>query len=149
MADQPNWDAQLSKIDKVLERTSDEALLPTPPAAAGSPEVAARAAEQKTTSTWGVMTRVVLAVALGVGMIFWPYSARCGVGLAAYLAAVGVLVGAGVWTSIWTWRHRSARAHLLSLLLIVWGGVLGAAEVLPRVGYATPTPSHPAVWSCE
>ena len=29
-------------------------------------------------------------------------------------------------------------AHVLSLLLILWGGVLGAIEVLPRIGYAKP-----------
>jgi len=26
--------------------------------------------------------------------------------------------------------------------------VLGAIEVLPRVGYAKPTPVHPAYWMC-
>ena len=31
-------------------------------------------------------------------------------------------------------------AHLLSLLLVMWGVVLGAIEVLPRIGYAKPTP---------
>ena len=90
----------------------------------------------------------MLATALGVGMLFWPYAARCGVGLFAYLAATAVVIGAGVWTSVWTWRHRSGKAHLLSLLLIVWGGVLGAIEVLPRVGYAKPTAVHPAYWMC-
>ena len=58
--------------------------------------------------------------------------------------AVGVVIGAGVWTSIWTWRHRSSRGHILSLLLILWGGVLGAIEILPRVGYAKPDPYAPA-----
>ena len=70
-------------------------------------------------------------------------------GLGGYLAATAVLAGAGVWSSVWTWRHRAARAHLLSLLLIVWGVVLGAIEILPRVGYATPSAAHPAIWACE
>jgi hypothetical protein len=91
----------------------------------------------------------VLAVALGVGMLFWPYSARCGVGLAGYLAAVGVVVGAGVWTAFWSWRHRSATGHVLSLLLVLWGIVLGAVEILPRTGYAKPTPARPATWRCR
>ena len=143
-----NWDAELAKIDKALEGVADEALLPAKNAP--TPQAKAeRIAEQKSTSTWGVMTRLVLATALGVGMVFWPYSARCGFGLAAYLASVGVLVAAGVWTSVWTWRHRSARGHVLSLLLILWGGVLGAIEILPRTGYAIPTPAHPAVWACD
>jgi hypothetical protein len=105
--------------------------------------------QQRSTSTLGVMARLVLAVVLGGAMLFWPYSARCGAGLFGYLGAVGVVVAAGIWTSVWTWRHRSARAHVLSLLIIVWGGVLGAMEVLPRIGYAAPTPAHPAEWMCK
>jgi hypothetical protein len=62
---------------------------------------------------------------------------------------VGVVVAAGGWTSVWTWRHRAGRAHHLAQLLIVWGAVLAAIEVLPRVGYATPTAAHPAIWACQ
>jgi len=141
-----NWDSELKKIDRMLEGASDEALLP----AKNAPTPAARAeavAKQKGTSTLGVMARLVLAVALGIGMLFWPYDAKCGLGLAGYIAATGVVVGAGVWSSIWTWRHRSARGHILSLLLILWGGVLGAIEILPRVGYAKPDAARPG-WSC-
>ena len=143
-----DWDAELKKIDRQLESVSDEALLPTK--AAATPAARAQIQEkQRSTNTLGVMARLVLAVVLGGAMLFWPYSARCGAGLLAYLAAVGVVVTAGIWTSIWTWRHRSARAHILSLLIILWGGVLGAVEVLPRVGYATPTLAHPAEWICK
>src|SRR5215211_965996 len=127
-----DWDREMAKIDKQLESISDEALLP----AKSAPTPAAKAEvieKQRSTSTLGVMLRLLLAVMLGVAMVFWPYSARCGAGLFAYLGAVGVVVAAGVWTSIWTWRHRSSRGHLLSLLLILWGGVLGAMEVLPRI----------------
>jgi hypothetical protein len=48
------------------------------------------------------------------------------------------------------WRVDAERigAHTLSLLLVLWGLVLGSVEVLPRVGYAVPTLQHPAVWSC-
>jgi len=141
-----DWDSELKKIDRMLEGASDEALLP----AKNAPTPAARAeavAKQKATSTLGVMARLVLAVALGIGMLFWPYDAKCGLGLAGYLAATGVVVGAGVWSSIWTWRHRSSRGHILSLLLILWGGVLGAIEILPRVGYAKPDTARPG-WSC-
>jgi hypothetical protein len=142
-----DWDSELKKIDRMLEGASDEALLPAK--SAPTPQAKADAvAKQKGTSTLGVMARLVLAVALGVGMLFWPYEARCGLGLAAYLASVGVVVGAGVWTSIWTWRHRSSRGHILSLLLILWGGVLGAIEILPRAGYAKPDAAR-ATWACE
>jgi hypothetical protein len=143
-----NWDKEMAKIDRHLESISDEALLPS--ASAKTPAGRAKVLEkQRTTSTLGVFARLVLAVALGVGMLFWPYSARCGVGLFAYLGATAMVVTAGVWTSIWTWRHRSGQAHVLSLLLIVWGIVLGAVEVLPRVGYAKSDAAHPPMWMCE
>jgi hypothetical protein len=91
----------------------------------------------------------LLSIALGVGILFWPYDARCGFGLAGYLAAVGVVTASGIWSAVWTWRHRSARGHTLSLLLILWGLVLGAMEVLPRIGYGKPDVMHPATWVCK
>lgn len=142
-----NWDDELKKIDKRLESMSDEALLPAKHAA--TPQVKAEVvAKQQSTSTLGVALRLLLAVALGAAMLVWPYSTRCGIGLFSYLAATGMVSLAGVWTSVWTWRHRSARGHTLALLLIIWGGILAAMEVLPRVGYARPTPDHPTVWLC-
>jgi|SRR5688572_7201625 hypothetical protein len=142
-----SWDKELAKIDKQLESMSDEALLPaknapTPAAKAEAIEV------QKSTSTFGVMLRLLLAVALGVGMVFWPYPSRCGPWLFAYLGATGVLMSAGLWSAVWSWRHRSPRAHILSLLLLLWGGTLAAAEVLPKLGYAIPSEDHPAAWLC-
>ncbi len=142
-----NWDKELAKIDKQLESMSDEALLPAKPNA-GPAAKAEAVAVQRQTTTLGVMSRLLLATALGIGMAFWPYSARCGVGLLGYLAAVGVLMAAGAWSAVWTWRHRSSKGHILSLLLVLWGGTLAAMEVLPRVGYAIPSEAHPATWSC-
>lgn len=141
-----DWDSELKKIDRMMEGASDEALLPAK--TAKTPQARAEMVEkQRTTSTLGVMARLVLATALGVGMLFWPYDAKCGVGLAGYLAATGAVVAGGVWSAIWTWRHRSSRGHILSLLLILWGGVLGAIEILPRIGYAKPDVARPG-WSC-
>jgi hypothetical protein len=142
-----DWDAEMKKIDRQLESVSDEALFPAK--AAQNPAQRAQAeTQQRTTSTLGVFARLSLAVVLGVAIVFWPYSARCGHGMAAYLASVTTLVTAGVWTSVWTWRHRAAKAHTLSLMLVLWGLVLGAIDVLPRVGYAKPSALHPAIWSC-
>jgi hypothetical protein len=143
-----DWDKELAKIDKQLESISDQALLPAA-GAKTSAEKAQVAETRRTTSTLGVFARLVLAVALGVAMLFWPYSTRCGIGLFGYLGAAAMVIVAGVWTSIWTWRHRSAQAHILSLLLILWGIVLGAQEILPRAGYAKPDPAHPPIWMCE
>ena len=143
----PDWDAELKKIAKQLESLSDEELISS--SSAKSPAERAKVkAVQAETSTFGVFARLVLAVALAIGMLFWPYAARCGAGLFFYLGATLAVIGAGIWTSVWTWRHRSAKAHVLSLLLIVWGAVLGAIEVLPRVGYAKADAQHPAVWMC-
>jgi hypothetical protein len=142
-----NWDAELKKIDRAMETVSDEAMFPARAAKSADARAAAEGA-QRTTSTLGVFARLSLAVALGVAIAFWPYAARCGLGLAAYLGAVATLIGAGVWSSVWTWRHRAAKGHTLALLLVLWGMVLGAIEVLPRVGYATPTTAHPQNWTC-
>ena len=143
-----DWDAEMRKIDKQLESVSDEAILPS--RGAKTPAVRAQVeAAQQSTSTFGVFARLTLAVTLGVAIVFWPYGARCGLGLAGYLAAVATLLTAGVWASVWTWRHRAAKAHTLSLLLVLWGLVLAAVDVLPRVGYAKPSAMHPANWSCS
>jgi hypothetical protein len=143
-----DWDRQLKKIDEQLESISDDVLI-REPANATPAERQQVVVERERTSTFAALARLALAVLVGVAILFWPYSARCGVGLAAYLGAVGVVVLAGVWSGIWTWRHRTARAHVLSLLIVVWGLVLGAMEVLPRAGYAIPTPEHPAAWRCQ
>ena len=142
-----DWDKEMAKIDRQLESVSDEALFPTK--GAPTPEARTEAVgAQSRTSSWGAIARLLLVVILGVAMIFWPYGARCGLGLTAYLGAVGVLVGGGIWSAVWTWRRRTSSAHVLSLLVILWGIVLGSMEVLPRVGYARPTEQHPAMWSC-
>ena len=142
-----DWDAQMKKIDRQLESIADEALIPAPKHA--TPAAQAAVAEQRrTTNSFGVFARLVLVTLLGVAMLFWPYDARCGLGLAAYLAATAVVAVGGLWAAAWTWRHRSGRAHALALLLLLWGIVLAAAEVLPRVGYARPTMERPPIWSC-
>ncbi len=66
-----NWDAEMKKIDKQLESISDEALLPAKTAPTPAAKVNAEL-KQATTSTLGVMIRLLLDVAQGVGMAFWP-----------------------------------------------------------------------------
>ena len=143
-----DWDAQLKKIDKQLESMSDSALIPAAPKGAAPAARAEVAAERATTRTWGAFLRLALATALGVGILFWPYAHRCGVGLAGYMIAVIAVAAGGLWSSIWTWRHRTARAHVLSLLLVAWGIVLAAIEVMPRVGYARADAARPIGWTC-
>jgi hypothetical protein len=143
MSGSKDWDRELAKIDKQLESVSDAQLFPekkgAPPA-----QQAQVASDRAATTSWPALVRLALSVALGVGILFWPYANRCGLGLAGYLVAVTAVAASGVWSALWTWRHRTGRAHALSILLIVWGLVLGATEILPRIGYA----KEALTWSC-
>ena len=143
-----DWDAEMRKIDQQIASIPSQAGQPAARAQVQGGG-AAPAPQRSETSTFGVMARLGLACVLGVAIVFWPYTARCGVGLAGYLGAVATLVVAGVWSSIWTWKHRSAKAHTVSLLLLTWGLVLAAADVLPRIGYAKSSVNHPANWTCS
>lgn len=154
-----DWDAELRKIDEEMARqASRPAPAPTPSRGSGAPAAGSASAgglvgvgapAGPATSNFGVYARLTLAVAIGVGIIFWPYANRCGWGLAGYLGAVGAVVVSGAWSAVWTFRHRAGRAHFLALLLVLWGLILAAIDVLPRIGYAKPTTDHPAVWACE
>jgi hypothetical protein len=143
-----DWDKELKKIDRQLESMSDSALIPAAPASAPAAQRTAVAAERESTRTWPAFLRLALASALGVGILFWPYPKQCGPELVGYLVAVAAVVVGGLWSSVWTWKHRTARAHVLSLLLVIWGLVLGTIEVLPHVGYAKADPTRPVGWSC-
>lgn len=149
-----DWDAELKKIDAEMARSAGRPSTPAPTPQTASAPMAAPAAGASfpaapATSNMGVYGRLLLAVAIGVGIIFWPYANRCGIGLAGYLGAVATVVISGAWSAVWTFRHRSARAHVLSLLVVLWGLVLAGLDVLPRIGYAIPTAAHPATWSCD
>ncbi len=159
-----DWSKELAKIDKQLQGMTDEEVsqaaqgrVPDAGGRAGEPAgraggtTPAPAPEKpaRTTGGFGVFARLTLSVVLGVAIVIWPYESRCGFGLAAYLAAVTVVAVSGAWSAVWTWRHRAARAHVLSLLILLWGLVLGSMEVLPRVGYAKPDLRHPAGWMCK
>lgn len=159
-----DWDKELAKIDKQLASMSDADLVAEPgrpalPAGKGAKQPAARgpqpvaAAEAPAAgsraATWALYGRIGLSVALGVGMMFWPYDARCGAGLTLYLGAVAAVIISGIWSAVWSWKHRAARLHSLSLLLVLWGLILGSLDVLPRIGYAKITLPHQASWVCK
>jgi hypothetical protein len=138
-----DWDKELEKIDKQLESVSDKQLFPEQKDATPA-QRAQVVGDRATAASWPAILRLGLSVALGIGILFWPYGNRCGVGLAGYLVAVLAVGASGVWSAVWTWRHRAARAHTLSLLLVAWGLILGATEILPRIGYARAA----LPWSC-
>ena len=161
MPGERDWEKELAKIDRQLASMPDEQLLPEREAgtwkkrevptakAAKAPGGSVPVERGRPRKAWLIYARVLLALALGAGMLFWPYEARCGAGLVAYLGAVAVVIASGIWSSIWTWRHRASRAHALSLLVILWGLVLCSTAVLPRIGYTKPDPLHPASWACH
>lgn len=147
-----NWDKELAKIDKQMSSLSDDELAARTAAPAGkspgrAPVSDPGPAPAGAPSRAGVVLRVGLAVALAIGVHFWPYGRQCGLGLSGYLASVTVVGAAGTWAAVATWRARSARAHMLALLVVTWGIALAAVEVLPRIGYAK-DPARVA-WLCK
>ena len=88
--------------------------------------------------------RLLLGIVLGGAMTQWPYLHGCDLPLLGYLGAAATVMVAGGWIALTTWRLRSGPAHILSLILLFWGIVLGADQVLPRVGYA----AEKASWRC-
>jgi hypothetical protein len=65
--------------------------------------------------------------------------------LAGYLGAVVTVILTGGWAASAAWRYRASLAHIVSLIIVFYGIVLAAAELLPRTGYAV---DH-ADWQCE
>jgi len=147
-----DWDKELAAIDKLMAAgppapaaasvpAQQAARAPVAPAGAGAAPRAAAPGRHAVLFTW---LRLALGLGLGAAMTHWPYTHGCGLPLFGYLGAVAAVLVAGVWSTVSSWRTRSGFAHFLAMALIVWGGVLAAREVLPRVGYARES----AEWVC-
>lgn len=93
----------------------------------------------------GVWGRVFLGLALGVMMAGWPYMRSCGFPLLGYLSALITVILTGLWAAAAAWRHRIGLAHVVALVVVLYGMTLTAAELLPRAGYAV---DH-ASWWCD
>ena len=138
-----DWDKDLAAVDKAIESWKATTPGTSPSAAKPTPVVVAKAAEPRkgAMSTW---LRVALVLAFAVAVPFWPYPRECGINLILYMSVISLLVIAGAWGAASSWGRRLGNAHVLSLLTVVWGLALIAAEVLPRIGYA----AHQARWMC-
>ena len=146
-----DWDREMREVDKLLAKLpeADPTLgraAPTVPRAypvqgIATPHPTAPAGPASRLATW---IRVGLGVALGIGMLVWPYSHVCGARLLFYMIGAGTVIVAGLWTSVSSWKRRMGFAHILSLGLLAWGLILAAGVILPRVGYA----NQAAVWFC-
>jgi hypothetical protein len=153
MTEQPrNWDRELADIDRTIEKQGAPAPHGSPPAlppggAVGPPTrlpgstAAPPAARGSVARTW---FWVALAVLLAAALPLWPYGKSCGLQLFFYLGAATLALLAGATGALNSWRTRRGLAHLISLLVVGFAGVMGAREVLPRVGYA----AEAATWLC-
>jgi hypothetical protein len=142
-----DWDKELAEVDRLLNQLpSHREEQQVAAAAAKRPQIApgAGAAPDQGGSRLGTWARVALGLLVGIGMPLWPYEHGCGLKLFLYLGGVLTVVVAGVWSSLSSWKRRMGVAHVLSQLLVIWGLVLAARVVLPRVGYA----KDPATWFC-
>ena len=148
-----DWDREMREVDKLLAKLPDAdptlgragggGGVPTVPRIS-QPHAVHRegpAAAGARLTTW---IRVGLGLALGIGMLVWPYSHVCGLKLIFYTLGAVTVVVAGAWTGISSWKRRMGLAHSLSLGLVIWGLALAAGVVLPRIGYA----NHSAIWFC-
>jgi len=88
--------------------------------------------------------RVGLGVLLGGMITQWPYLHGCGLPLLEYLGAVTMVMVAGGWIAVESWTRRHGPAHVLALVLFLWGIALAAYEILPRIGYA----AQRLAWQC-
>ncbi len=160
-----DWERELAKIDKQLESISDEQLAAKAaapsakasglPAASGSSAAppakgvsGASGAKASTGGVWRGWIRLAVSLAAAVGLSLWPWPSGCGLPLYGFIAASAVTALIGAWSAVGSWRHRLASAHILSLAVVVWGSLLVAREVLPRVGYAIPTELRGPNWEC-
>jgi hypothetical protein len=130
MTEEPrNWDKELADIDKAIAK--QPATAPVPAEAAGKPPTASQRRFVALAWFW-----TTLALLLAVALPLWPNDKSCGLRLVFYLGAAGIALLMGVLGALASWSYRRGLAHLLSLLAIVWAGVMAAREILPRAGYA-------------
>lgn len=145
MSDNRDWDKELADIDKLMAQPGAAAAPakggPVAPAGRAAVLAPSRSSKAATFTGW---LRVLLALLLAVAVPVWPFLHVCGGGLMLYLGAVGVTVLAGLWSAVTSWRRRLPLAHVLSLLVVLWGLALAAMEVLPRMGYA----KQALTWVC-
>ena len=147
-----DWDKELAEIDKLMAQPQAAQLpakagapAPQPASRQGggaAPAAAAPAVSRKAIfATW---LKVGLAAVAAGAMTQWPYAHACGLGLFLYLGASGVIALSGVTGAISSWKRRMGAAHVVSILVMLWGLGLAAAVVLPRIGYAKAA----ATWFC-
>lgn len=146
-----NWDRELADIDRVIAKQGSvsppgaPAPAPAPAAAGGRVPAAVGMAPVRRRAVALTWFWVLLALALAVALPLWPYQRSCGLQLIFFLGAAGVTAVIALLGALASWSHRRGFAHLLSLLVLVWAGLVAMREILPRVGYARTS----RTWTCE
>jgi hypothetical protein len=142
-----NWAVELRKIEREYDGLPPE---PTPAELRHRRESERRERDRQEarSASYGVYFRLTLVLSLAICIAAWPYRIECGPSVWAYLGALVVLVIASLWTAVATWQCRAPWRHTIALSVMLWGLILGASQVLPRVGYAMPAPGRPTAWVC-
>ena len=126
-----NWDKELADIDKAIAKQPAPAPVPAASPAGGKPPAHFQRRFVALTWFW-----TVLALVLAVALPLWPNDKSCGLRLVFFLGAAALALLMGILGALSSWSYRRGLAHLLSLLVIVWAGIMAAREILPRAGYA-------------
>ena len=137
-----NWKAELKKIEREYDTHGASGKRPS------AERTAPRLSPEELTN--GAMLRIGLSLAVGIGIVFWPYTHDCGSGLFWFLGSAVIVVIGGLWSVFWTWRGRMPRAHALSLVIVLWGLAVSATQVVPRTSYVASalSASVAARWFC-
>jgi hypothetical protein len=137
MTEQPrDWDKELADIDRAMAKQPG-----SPPAKAGASPAAVTPQRRFVALAW---FWTVLSVLLAVALIIWPFDNSCGIRLIFFLGAALIASVLGVVGAVTSWAHRQGLAMLLSLIVILFAGIMAAREVLPRSGYAR----EALEWTC-
>jgi hypothetical protein len=145
-----NWTSELKKIERAFDGLPPVPPVPSPAQLKQRRSLERRTLErtlerqERTAMIIGTGGRFLLVIALAAAINFWPYGHACGFGLYTYMFAEVLIVVGGLWTVMWTWRHRMPRGHAIAMVMVGFGVALIVAEILPRTGYARET----ATWVC-
>jgi len=136
MTEQPrDWDKELADIDRAIARQ---------PAQRGEAVVPGTTAPSRRRVVALAWFWTSIAVLLAVALAVWPYDRNCGIRLIFFLGAALLALLMGLFGAFAGWAHRQGAALLLSLLAILFSGIMGAREILPRTGYA----KEARPWTC-
>jgi hypothetical protein len=130
-----DWDRELANIDRAIAKQQPAA----GPVQTGPRPTAPQRRFVALTWFW-----TGLALLLAFALLLWPYDKSCGLRLVFFMGAGSLALLAGLIGALTSWAHHRGLAHLLSLLVIVWAGVMVMREILPRAGYAKDTRD----WTC-